>query len=72
MTVTVDAPDLHIVTEGLRFPEGPVCMPDGSVALVEIEADAVVDSNGDRHPADAHDIESAQLLLAALHFELVV
>lgn len=38
MTVTVDAPDLHIVTEGLRFPEGPVCMPDGSVALVEIEA----------------------------------
>jgi gluconolactonase len=38
MPVTVDQPDLRIVTEGLRFPEGPVCMPDGSVALVEIEA----------------------------------
>ena len=23
---------------GLRFPEGPVAMPDGSVILVEIEA----------------------------------
>jgi len=38
MTVTVDSPDLRIVTDGLRFPEGPVCMPDGSVALVEIES----------------------------------
>ena len=38
MTVTVENPDLRIVAEGLRFPEGPVCMPDGSVALVEIEA----------------------------------
>ncbi len=34
-------PDLRIVTEGLRFPEGPVCMPDGSVALVEIEAQRI-------------------------------
>lgn len=38
MTVIVENPDLRIVTDGLRFPEGPVCMPDGSVALVEIEA----------------------------------
>lgn len=38
MTVTVENPDLRIVADGLRFPEGPVCMPDGSVALVEIEA----------------------------------
>lgn len=38
MTITVETPDLRIVAEGLRFPEGPVCMPDGSVALVEIEA----------------------------------
>ncbi|MBE9603257.1 SMP-30/gluconolactonase/LRE family protein [Acetobacteraceae bacterium H6797] len=30
-------PELRIVTEGLRFPEGPVAMPDGSVLLVEIE-----------------------------------
>ena len=26
------------IADGLRFPEGPVAMPDGSVALVEIEA----------------------------------
>ena len=26
------------VTDGLRFPEGPVAMPDGSVVLTEIEA----------------------------------
>ncbi len=29
---------MDIVTEGLRFPEGPVAMPDGSVILTEIEA----------------------------------
>lgn len=28
---------LSEVTRGLRFPEGPVAMPDGSVVLVEIE-----------------------------------
>lgn len=27
----------ELVTDGLRFPEGPVAMPDGSVILVEIE-----------------------------------
>jgi gluconolactonase len=26
------------IATGLRFPEGPVCMPDGSVILVELEA----------------------------------
>ena len=26
----------HVVTDGLRFPEGPVAMPDGSVVVVEI------------------------------------
>lgn len=25
------------IAHGLRFPEGPVAMPDGSVVLVEIE-----------------------------------
>ncbi len=30
--------DLEFVADGLRFPEGPVVMPDGSVILVEIEA----------------------------------
>lgn len=34
--------DFRIVTEGLRFPEGPVVLPDGSVAVVEIESGNVV------------------------------
>jgi gluconolactonase len=29
--------ELEIITTGLRFPEGPVVMPDGSVIVVEIE-----------------------------------
>lgn len=33
--------ELEIVAEGLRFPEGPVAMPDGSVILVEIAAGRV-------------------------------
>ncbi len=36
MTFTV-TPELTTLAEGLRFPEGPVVLPDGSVALVEIE-----------------------------------
>ncbi|MGQ3229842.1 MAG: SMP-30/gluconolactonase/LRE family protein, partial [Blastomonas fulva] len=32
---------MELVTEGLRFPEGPVAMPDGSVVLVEIERGCV-------------------------------
>jgi gluconolactonase len=31
------APRVTEITRGLRFPEGPVAMPDGSVILVEIE-----------------------------------
>jgi len=31
------APRVTEITRGLRFPEGPVAMPDGSVLLVEIE-----------------------------------
>ena len=27
----------HEITSGLRFPEGPIAMPDGSIILVEIE-----------------------------------
>ena len=30
--------DLTTIASGLRFPEGPVAMPDGSVILVEIAA----------------------------------
>jgi gluconolactonase len=31
-------PELRVLAEGLRFPEGPVAMADGSILLVEIEA----------------------------------
>ena len=34
-------PKFTQVTSGLRFPEGPVAMPDGSVILVEIERRAL-------------------------------
>ena len=30
--------EFRTIAEGLRFPEGPIAMPDGSVILVEIEA----------------------------------
>ena len=33
-----DATGLTIRAEGLRFPEGPIALPDGSVILVEIAA----------------------------------
>ena len=32
----------EIVTTGLRFPEGPIAMPDGSVLVVEIQGKALV------------------------------
>jgi Transposase DDE domain len=31
------APIVHELATGLRFPEGPIAMPDGSIVLVEIE-----------------------------------
>ena len=34
--------ELTEITSGLRFPEGPIAMDDGSVVLVEIEAEAVI------------------------------
>ncbi|MDJ0387465.1 SMP-30/gluconolactonase/LRE family protein [Roseomonas sp. E05] len=40
MSETNDPP-LRILAEGLRFPEGPVAMPDGSVLLVEIAAGVI-------------------------------
>src|SRR4051794_6905676 len=33
--------DVSLVTDGLRFPEGPVAMPDGSVLVVELRAGAL-------------------------------
>jgi gluconolactonase len=32
----MSTPDLKEITDGLRFPEGPIAMPDGSVILVEM------------------------------------
>jgi len=32
---------LKVLAEGLRFPEGPVVLPDGSIAIVEIEAQVI-------------------------------
>src|ERR1017187_9736425 len=33
--------DVHVLAEGLAFPEGPVAMADGSVVFVEIYAGRV-------------------------------
>jgi gluconolactonase len=31
-------PDVTVLADGLKFPEGPVVLPDGSIALTEIDA----------------------------------
>lgn len=36
MVVRAAEPAIEILAEGLRFPEGPIAMPDGSVLVVEI------------------------------------
>jgi gluconolactonase len=43
--------DFTTVADGLRFPEGPVWMPDGSVVLVEIAAGRItrIDADGSKH-----------------------
>lgn len=33
--------NFHIMATGLQFPEGPVALPDGSVALVEIQRETI-------------------------------
>jgi gluconolactonase len=33
--------DYRVVASGLKFPEGPVALPDGSIALVEIQRETV-------------------------------
>src|SRR5215470_12398184 len=35
--MTTHRPIFKQIASGLRFPEGPVAMPDGSIVLVEIE-----------------------------------
>ena len=41
MAHTELTPELTVVTEGLRFPEGPIAMPDGSVIVVEMFAECL-------------------------------
>src|SRR5262245_28591061 len=36
-----DMPEFRVITTGLKFPEGPVAMPDGSVVLTEIGAGTI-------------------------------
>ena len=38
--------DYQVLAEGLRFPEGPIAMPDGSVVLVEIARGTLSRVNG--------------------------
>ncbi|WP_413992380.1 SMP-30/gluconolactonase/LRE family protein [Labrys okinawensis] len=39
--------DVEIIASGLKFPEGPVCLSDGSVLVVEIERGTVTKVHGD-------------------------
>ncbi|NTG50337.1 SMP-30/gluconolactonase/LRE family protein [Agrobacterium rhizogenes] len=39
-------PDIEIIATGLHFPEGPVELPDGSIAVVEIGAGRIVRLSG--------------------------
>src|SRR3982751_5352535 len=43
--------DFTTVADGLRFPEGPVAMPDGSIILVEIKAGRItrISAEGAKH-----------------------
>lgn len=49
-------PDWQIVTTGLRFPEGPVALPDGSVLVVEIERATItrIAANGRKDIVSQH------------------
>src|SRR3954447_22613964 len=43
-------PEVRVLTEGLQFPEGPVVLPDGSVAVCEIQGQRLtrVDQDGNK------------------------
>ncbi len=47
--------ELRVVATGLRFPEGPVAMPDGSIVLVEIERQTVTRVLPDGRAGDRPD-----------------
>ncbi len=41
--------ELREITTGLRFPEGPVALPDGSFLVVEIERRTLTRIEADGH-----------------------
>ncbi|WP_233284263.1 MULTISPECIES: SMP-30/gluconolactonase/LRE family protein [Agrobacterium] len=48
-------PDIEIIATGLHFPEGPVELPDGSIAVVEIGAGRIIRISGaGKHEVLAH------------------
>src|SRR5262245_43146745 len=52
----MENPELTLLADGLRFPEGPVWLKDGSIALVEIERRTVsrVSPDGEVHVISHH------------------
>src|SRR4051794_10868908 len=47
-----EMPETRVLAEGLEFPEGPVVLPDGSVAVCEIKGQRItrVDADGNKEP----------------------
>jgi gluconolactonase len=54
MTIEFDLSTLRTVTTGLRFPEGPVAVDDGSVLVVEIEGGALARVHSDGTQSRIH------------------
>lgn len=49
IVTTLPTPDFSVLTDQLRFPEGPVALPDGSVLVVEIAGGALTRVTPDGH-----------------------
>jgi gluconolactonase len=58
-SITMTELELTLVAEGLKFPEGPVAMADGSVILVEIEGKRVIRVATDGKISVVAEIEGA-------------
>ena len=43
-------PEARVLADGLEFPEGPVVLPDGSIAVCEIKGQRItrVDADGNK------------------------
>jgi gluconolactonase len=51
-------PDLRVIASGLRFPEGPVALADGSVVLVEIASNQVTRVHSDGRKTTLAEIDA--------------